>query len=92
MSPNNANTILTPLLACHCVCCAGNTSAILVASDAEAADKTARQLQSAKYGLVWTQFNDLSSFYYDRWDTPSGGAGGALIAGTLLHTGTFEDV
>lgn len=51
------------------MCCAGKTSAILVASDAEAADKTARQLHSAKYGLVWTQFNDLSSFYYDRYGT-----------------------
>jgi hypothetical protein len=45
---------------------AGDVSAILVASDAEAAEQTARQLRGGKYDLVWTQFNDLSSFYYDR--------------------------
>jgi hypothetical protein len=48
------------------VCAAGNTSAILVASDAEAADKTAQQLRQDKYGLVWTQLNDLSGFFHDR--------------------------
>lgn len=47
---------------------AGNTSAILVASDAEAAEQTARQLRPGKYGLLWTQFNDLSTFFHDRWD------------------------
>lgn len=47
-------------------CPAGNASAILVASDAEAADKTAQQLRPGKYGLVWTQFNDLSGFFHDR--------------------------
>lgn len=48
------------------VCPAGNASAILVASDAEAAEKTAQQLRPGKYGLVWTQFNDLSGFFHDR--------------------------
>jgi hypothetical protein len=47
--------------------CAGNTSAILVASDVEAAEQTARQLRPGKYGLLWTQFNDLSTFFYDRY-------------------------
>jgi hypothetical protein len=48
--------------------CVGNTSAILVASDAEAAEQSARQLRPGKYGLLWTQFNDLSSFFHDRCD------------------------
>jgi len=47
---------------------AGNTSAILVASDAEAASQAARQVQTGKYGFVWTQLNDLSSFYSERWE------------------------
>jgi hypothetical protein len=37
-----------------------------VASDAEAAQKTAQQVQGEKYGLVFTQLNDLSSFYHER--------------------------
>lgn len=45
---------------------AGNTSAILVASDADAAAQAARQVQGGKYGFVWTQLYDLSSFYYER--------------------------
>lgn len=50
------------------LCRAGNTSAILVASDAEAASQAARQVQTGKYGFVWTQLNDLSSFYFERWE------------------------
>lgn len=45
---------------------AGNTSAILVANDAEAAEQTARQLRPGKYGLLWTQFNELSGFFHER--------------------------
>lgn len=57
--------MLSTLMLVHGVC-AGDVSAILVASDAEAAEQTARQLRGSKYGLVWTQLNELSSFYYDR--------------------------
>lgn len=37
-----------------------------MASDHEAAAQAAKQVQGGKYGFVWTQFNDLPNFYYDR--------------------------
>eukprot|EP00878_Enallax_costatus_P033547 GHUV01037055.1.p2 GENE.GHUV01037055.1~~GHUV01037055.1.p2 ORF type:complete len:104 (-),score=24.87 GHUV01037055.1:42-353(-) len=49
-----------------CIASAGHASAVLVASDAQAAEQAARQAASAKYGLVWTQLSDLATFYLER--------------------------
>jgi hypothetical protein len=44
----------------------GSASAVLVASDADAATQVARQLGRGSYGFVWTQLNDLANFFFDR--------------------------
>jgi hypothetical protein len=46
--------------------CSGYASAVLVASDSQAAEVTARQVKGGSYGFVWSQLQELSSFYFER--------------------------
>lgn len=60
---------LPALVSATFLCCAahaGYASAVLVASDSQAAEVTARQAKGGRFGFVWSQLQELSGFYFER--------------------------
>ena len=59
----------------------GSAAAVPVYSDADAAEAAGKQASgSGRSGLIWTQFTELSTFYFQRW-VPGTGKGGTIIHG-----------
>jgi hypothetical protein len=44
----------------------GYASAVLVASDSQAAEAAARQLKGGSYGFLWCQLQELNGFHFER--------------------------